>query len=223
MKQFYKKLDRYVFMFIATWLVNSLGYFIISWIDAPAVSVWCPWDASIPFVPFFITFYIGWFLYIAVGAITLWHFHRLSQEDHREFIKFMLLMGVGLLTCLSIFIVFPTQIPEGFRGDLGDRSNVFTWLVGIIYDTDELRNAFPSEHCFVAITLCWGFLRSPAVKRSKHRYWLYPANIIVAVGICMSTMFVKQHSIIDFFGALGLFIILVAIIYCIPWKKRSVN
>ncbi len=217
-KNLLRSIDRWLFVCIGIWLANSSLFFLLGDLTTPATVVWVPWDSAIPFLPPFILFYISWFLYIPVTGFTLWHFHKRSQADHEAYKKFCALLGIGLLLCVIGFITVPTQIPEGFRGDLGDRANLFTFLTGLIYDADGLRNAFPSEHCFVAIVFCWGFLYSPALRKSKHRYWVYPVNIIMAIGICMSTVFVKQHSILDFFGALGLFLILVALIYCLPWK-----
>ena len=43
--------------------------------------------------------------------------------------------------------------------------------------------------------------------------------ILFALMICASTVFMKQHSIVDFFAAIPVILIGWFAVYCRPWKK----
>lgn len=221
MRRFYRSIDRWLIIVILGLLAQTLLYFATGKLQTPAVTVWCPWDESIPFIPAFIVFYIGWFAYIPATILAQWHFHRKGGDYHKEFVKNMIMLGAGLLIGTLTFVIFPTQIPEGFRGELPEQGNIFERLTALIYSADGRRNAFPSEHCIVAITLCIGIQRAPILKKSRHRLWVYPLNLIAAIGICASTVCVKQHSILDVFGAIAVMIVTYTLVYLIPWKKPN--
>ncbi|MDO4544366.1 MAG: phosphatase PAP2 family protein [Clostridia bacterium] len=218
MKRPIKKIDPWFFVCVGSVALQGLCYYFTSGLSSPAVEVWIPYDAAIPFLPVFVLFYLFWFAYAVGGLLINWYFHVESRAQHKEFLKFFILLAGGLVLCTVGFIVFPTQIPAYLQPDISQRTDIFSCMVGFIYGTDGLKNAFPSEHCFVAMAVCTGFMRMPNLKRSRHRYWAYPLNILITVGICASTVFIKQHSILDVFGALGLYLILFALIYGIPWK-----
>jgi membrane-associated phospholipid phosphatase len=43
--------------------------------------------------------------------------------------------------------------------------------------------------------------------------WLQWSSLVLTVLICLSTVFLKQHSVLDIFGALALSAILYAVVY----------
>lgn len=221
MRHFYKYIDRYLVGIIIGVLLQCAAFFIIGDLSDDAHIVWSALDDAIPFCVPFVVPYVTWFFYILAGFISFWHFHRQSAEDHSEFVRIMWLMGLGLLFCAVFYIIYPTRIPfEQVRPDLSQQKGVFNWLMNFVYQRNVSNNALPSEHCYVSMVLCLGFLRAPALKKSKHRFWVYPASVLLSVSIVAATVFTKQHSILDFFAASVLFIVLSIIVYYIPWRKK---
>lgn len=221
MKHFYRKIDKYFVGMIIGVVLQIIAFFVIGNIGQGHDVWWHGVDDAIPFVVPFVIPYSLWFAYIAVGLISFWIFHLKSEEDHREFVRTMWMMGLGLLLCAIFYLIYPTKVPDGVRPNLEGQTGLSNFLMRFIYNANVANNALPSEHCYVSMVLCLGFLRAPVLRRSRHRFWVYPASILMSVSIFAATVFTKQHSILDFFAALALFIVLYVIVYCIPWRKRA--
>ena len=221
MRRFWSRIDRYFIGMVIGVALQIAAFFIIGNLSDDAFVVWCSLDDAIPFFAPFVIPYAMWFLYIAVGLISFWHFHLQSEADHREFIRILWIMGLGLIFCAVFYLIFPTTIKVSERPDLSDTHGLSNWLMNFIYGANVKNNALPSEHCYVSMVLCLGFLRAPVLKKSHHRYWVYPASITMSLLIFAATVFTKQHSILDFFAALLLFAVLYVVVYCIPWKRST--
>ena len=57
----------------------------------------------------------------------------------------------------------------------------------------------------------------------KKHPWAIAVVTILTISICLSTVFVKQHSILDFFGSIVLSLLLYPLAYLIPFHKKSRN
>ncbi len=139
-------------------------------------------DLAIPLVPFFILFYIGWFPFVLIN------FYLATRDSTYHAVHFATAHILGELSAAVIFIAYPTtavrpEIPV---------TGLFTFLVNVIYFFDSPVNLFPSVHCFAATMGAIGVLRehnlSPAYKIF---------TVAFAVGICASTVLVKQHVFAD--------------------------
>jgi len=110
-----------------------------------------------------------------------------------------LLLSLLFTTVVSVcfFIMFPTIM---IRETLVN-TNIFDNIVGFIYSSDLGFNAFPSLH--VSLITCALYFLS-----SKKKYWYV---FVLGLLIIVSTLFVKQHSIIDVFGGLTIAIISIFI------------
>lgn len=152
-----------------------------------------PLDDRIPFVEAFIVPYCCWYLLLfCVGlALLLW--------DGDNFKKYMLFIMLGNITALLFCLLSPNG--QELRPVSFERDNVFTRLVGRIYAADTNTNVFPSMHVIGSVGACVA-----AFKSKKMRAWRLPV-LVVAVLIILSTVFVKQHSVLDILGGL---------VWCIP-------
>ncbi len=155
-----------------------------------------PMDDSIPFCEWFIFPYVSWYLFLIVPGLIL------LFRDPEGFRRYMTLIGIGFSSALIFCLLFPNG--QNLRPDPLPRSNFATWLVSRIYAADTNTNVCPSMHvigCYAVAYTAWK--RLPKGRRG----WLYPA-IAMSVLISVSTVFVKQHSVLD---------ILVAI----PWSVAA--
>ena len=112
---------------------------------------------------------------------------------------------------------FPNE--QNLRPEAFAHPNILTDIVQFIYDSDTHTNVFPSIHVFNAVAIHVALVTSPRIKKIK---WLRPASLLLCSLICLSTMFLKQHSFLDVIAALLLYLLYATLIYkVIPqWKKK---
>lgn len=168
-------------------------------------------DDYIPFLEIFIIPYLLWFGYIFA---TIAYFFFTSKQD---FYKCCAFLFIGMTICLIIYTIWPNG--HYLRVDLDNlgRSNIFTRLLGLIYTVDTPTNVFPSIHVYNSIGAMIAIRRS---ERLGHIKWLQVSVLVLTVLICMSTVFLKQHSILDVFGGIILSIIMYTIVY-LPDNKAA--
>lgn len=168
-------------------------------------------DKSLPFLEIFIIPYLFWFVFVAVTVLYFFF------KDKKEFYRLALFLVIGM----TLFLIISTIWPNGqaLRPSYFEHDNIFVDMVKHLYQNDTPTNVFPSIHvyntlgCFIAI------------KKSEHLKnirWVQNANWIASALIILSTMFLKQHSIIDGIGAGVLAIISYAFIYVNEYKHEQV-
>lgn len=147
----------------------------------------CRLDHMIPFCEYFIVPYLFWFVYVA-GSF-LWF---MLKEDDDMFYRFSGVMFGGMTIALIIYTVFPNGIH--LRPDLDASRNLFTWLTSLIYKADTCTNVFPSLHVFTSAVIAIFFSKSRLTgEKPRMKYAFYGISGL----IILSTVFLKQHSVLD--------------------------
>jgi membrane-associated phospholipid phosphatase len=125
-------------------------------------------------------------------------------------------MFIGMTVCLIIYTIWPNG--HHLRVDLHSlgRSNIFTYFLSYIYTVDTATNVFPSIHVFNSIASYLAISKSDRLKKYK---WIQNSALILTILICMSTVLLKQHSVLDIFGAVALNIAMYFIVYVPDWSK----
>lgn len=157
------------------------------------IAVRSRFDGMIPFCEYFIIPYYFWFVYLVWMLVYTFFF------DIPSFKKYMTFIIISYsLTCL-IYVILPTE--QNLRIDLSERSNVFEDLVWQLQTSiDNNKNVCPSLHVtgsFAVLFTAWNSERYRSV------FWR-AVFIAITVLISVSTVFLKQHSIIDIAAAVGL-------------------
>lgn len=157
------------------------------------IAVRSRFDGMIPFCEYFIIPYYFWFVYLVWMLVYTFFF------DIPSFKKYMTFIIISYsLTCL-IYVILPTE--QNLRIDLSERSNVFEDLVWQLQTSiDNNKNVCPSLHVtgsFAVLFTAWNSERYRSV------FWR-AVFIAITVLISASTVFLKQHSIIDIAAAVGL-------------------
>lgn len=167
-------------------------------------------DDLIPFNEYFIIPYLLWFFFI---FITVAYFLFTSKAD---FYKCCAYLFIGMTICLIIYSIWPNG--HTLRVDLNSlgRHNIFITMLSDLYSVDTATNVFPSIHVFNSVGALIAINRSEKLHPIK---WLQLSAFILTVLIILSTVFLKQHSVLDIFGALALNIIMYVIIYVPSWEK----
>jgi membrane-associated phospholipid phosphatase len=65
-------------------------------------------------------------------------------------------------------------------------------LINYIYDHDGETNAFPSGHVYGSLLMTYYLVEA------GFGWWWY----VIGIAVSLSTLFVKQHYIVDIFGGL---------------------
>ncbi len=141
-----------------------------------------PWDHHIPFVPMFVLIYFGSYIYWVAGV---WHVGSRGREALYELLTAAILsFGV----CLLFFVFLPTTI---VRPEITE-SGVFNELMRLLYRLDTPQNLFPSMHCMNS------WLIFIAVRgRKEYSKWVRIFFCVFSLFVFASTVFVKQHFLID--------------------------
>lgn len=144
-------------------------------------------DDKIPFIKYFILPYNMWYPFVIT---TLFY---LCFADRKTFYKTVISIDMGLILCYLVYIFFQTTVPRPtLQGN-----DLITNIVKFTYKMDEPYNCFPSIH----VLTC--FILMKAVHRSKiTNTFAVTAVYAAASTIIISTLFVKQHVIMDAFSGI---------------------
>ena len=113
---------------------------------------------------------------------------------------------------MTIFIIVSYVYPNGLelRPDTFTRDNIFIRLTRMIYSMDTPTNVLPSIHVFNSMAVYFAVKNSPCLKEKKV---IRGAAFFMTTSIILSTMFLKQHSVVDVLTALILSYVSYDIIY----------
>ena len=145
-------------------------------------------DDMIPFCEYFIIPYDLWFAYIACAVCWFIFFCR----DRREYYKLSCSLAIGMTLFLIVSCIYPNK--QDLRPEVFANNNVFTRLVRSLYATDTPTNILPSIHVFNSVAVFLALNSSPQLRRWKKVRF---ACGVLSGLIILSTMFLKQHSIVD--------------------------
>jgi len=166
-----------------------LGFFILENAEHRHYHIIHSWiDDLIPFCEYFIVPYLLWFVYLAVGVG--WFIIR--AKDKREYYQLTSVLVLGMTIFLIVSCVYPNK--QDLRPVVFDNNNIFTQLVQYLYATDTPTNILPSIHVFNSLAMFYAINRSPQLKK---RYGVRIFCGVLTVSIILSTMFLKQHSVVD--------------------------
>ncbi len=209
---FRKLFDKYKHGLILSYFFIYMAWFtyLERTITTKFTSIHTSLDDLIPFNEYFIIPYFLWFVYIAV---TVAYFFLTSKQDYYKCCAYLF---TGMTICLFIYTFFPNG--HHLRVDLNSlgRSNIFIDMLAGIYRIDTATNVFPSIHVFNSVGACIAISKSERLHKIK---WLQWSVLFLTIMICLSTVFLKQHSLLDVLGALVLNLILYIIVYIPSWEK----
>lgn len=167
------------------------GFFIEEhFIDgsAPYLVSYMPIDAHIPFCEWWYIFYVLW--YPLLGGVGLY----LAFREPEGFKRYMTYIGVSFFTALLLFALIPNG--QDLRPDLAalGRENLFTRLIGVLYASDTNTNVCPSLHVVGSLAAVFAVLHSDRLRRTR---WVPILVGLLACLISVSTVMIKQHSLLD--------------------------
>lgn len=215
MKQFLKKNWR--LCFLSYTVIYLAWFFLLEYMipaDYPGLHIiHCPLDDMIPFCEYFVIPYCMWFVYI-VFACTLLYF----KGTNIEFFRLGIALAAGMSFCLIICMIYPNGL--NLRPEHVDRNNIFITFINYLHEADTPTNVFPSIHVYVSLIIHI-VIRDCEYVRSHQ--WIKYSSFILSILICISTVFIKQHSVIDVLGGVAVTVVFTAILYVPKYRRFRKN
>jgi hypothetical protein len=157
-------------------------------------------DDLIPFCEWFLIPYVFWYGLI---VFSLGWFLLYNVDSFKRLQTYIIITQALAMLC---YILYPTR--QDLRPAEFANENFLTDCIGFLYRFDTNTGVCPSLHVAYSIGIfsVWS--------KEKGVHWGYKAFVLFAViMICLSTMFIKQHSAVDFFAALPVCFIAEAVVY----------
>ena len=195
-------------------LLAWVGYFILYFITERFIPaehcyvVHCALDDMIPFLEVFLIPYVFWYLLIA-GSLLYF-----ALYNPNSFRKLMTYIIVTQIIAMAVYIIFPNR--QDLRPDVFPRNNLLTKGVELIYAVDTNTNVCPSLHVGYSLGIASVWLKEKEVPRSIKTFVL-----ICVILICMSVVFIKQHSVVDIFSALPMCFLAEVVAFHCPFQKSA--
>ncbi len=194
---FYKKHEKEVLLVLVV-LIWILCYFSINvYTEGRETHILAlPFEDKIPFIPHFIIFYFSTY----VLAIFPYFFVKNIIDYRNTVLAYLVIIFISSI----VYLIYPVEtIRPDFVAD-----NIFLKMVATLYAIAKPYNLFPSMHVSLST------LATIACFRYNKRlgYFL----IFWLVMIILSTLFVKQHYMVDLMAAL----VLAFLAYYVLFTKR---
>ncbi len=171
--------------------------------------MYCTFDDKIPFCEIFLIPYLFWFVFL-IGM----HLYTLLY-DVNAFKKMMKYIIITYSAAIIIYLLFPTC--QELRPEVFERSNIFTEFLKGFYVFDTNTNVCPSIHVIGSLAVMFAAWNAKGLEAPGYKI----AFGIMALLICLSTVFLKQHSILDVLAALPLCIVAYPPCFGTKGRKKS--
>lgn len=168
----------------------------------------CKLDDMIPFCEWFLLPYVFWYLLI---VFSLGYFALYNVDSFKKLQTYIIITQIA---AMAIYIIYPSC--QNLRPAVFERENFLTDCIRFLYAFDTNTGVCPSLHCAYSIGIASVWLRTKDVSK------VWKGFVVIAVIlICLSTMFIKQHSAVDFFAALPVCLLAEILVFGVFYKKKS--
>jgi len=165
-------------------------------------------DDIIPFNEFFVIPYVLWYFLVA-GSLLYF-----ALYDIDSFKNLMHYIIITQIVATGIFIAFPSR--HELRPEVFPRDNILTDCVALLYTIDTSTNVCPSLHVAYSLGIASTWLKSLVPGK-------YSKLVVVSfcILVCISTVFIKQHSVLDAVAALPMCLLAEILVLGIYPKRRN--
>ena len=171
----------------AFWLLFGACFYALEWLvpQRRYHVMYHPLDDAIPFCELFLIPYLFWFVFMIFAYVYTFF------ADPRAFRRLMMFTILTYGGALVLFVLFPTC--QNLRPVSFARDNILTQVMAWFYTCDTSTNVCPSLHVCGSMAAAFGLTDT---RRFCTPGWR-AVICLTALVISISTVFVKQHSIID--------------------------
>lgn len=175
------------------------------WTNRDWLYVWCPLDDMIPFCEIFVFPYMFWFVFLCGMLLFTLLF------EPRTFRRMMVFIAITYSVTMIIYLICPTA--QNLRPDLTalGRDNALVRFMVDFYAFDTNTNVCPSIHVIGSVAVLFTGMNSEFFRKKtgwQVFFW------VTALLISVSTVFLKQHSVLDVLWAIPLCVVTYPFAYC---------
>lgn len=184
------------------WIVYFIAYFLTENLipEEACHVIHCRLDDVIPFREEFVLAYCIWYV---LTAGSLLYFLLYDVERFKQLQTFIIITQV---VAVILYIVYPSR--QELRPEVFPRDNVFTAVIGWIYAFDTPTGVCPSLHVAYSMGIASVWLKDKDVPR-----WWRAGVLALVILICLSTLFIKQHSVVDLLVAIPVSVLAEGIVF----------
>jgi membrane-associated phospholipid phosphatase len=164
----------------------------------------------IPFIPQMAVFYL--FLYYPWTFLTMLYFSYVAYRWGPSFGMSLLLVS---LIAVAVYVVFPVSVHWWRRELLAEPRAGNFWVETMYryYERDTTFNCFPSLHAANSAVVALVWLRYFRRRPSLLRVSVAAGSVFLAVGVVLSTLFLKQHYIVDGIAGIVLAVLVTSVVF----------
>lgn len=182
--------------------IQSILYFISKLLQGDLNLVGNVIDTKIPFLPVFFIPYCIWYLMIFIIPYYLY------CKDKDKYIKYTMAYILCSMIGNIVFISYPSTVAR----PTVTGTDIFSLIAKFIYWIDTPTNCFPSLHCAISMLFIL------YICESKNTNIITKISVcIISILIMLSTLFTKQHVVVDFISG----DILALIVYLIVKQSKK--
>ena len=170
---------------------NMLAYGLPSVLKIqPKFDMTLPIDLKIPAIPVFSYIYVISYAYWVFNYILICRKNNLTAK------RFVTAEVMGKAVCFLAFVFLPCTFARPAADTL---SGPGAWLLKIVYALDEPTRLIPSIHCYAS----WMCVRPLLDKDTGYvPAWYKLFSLVFTILICLSTLFTRQHVLVDVFAGI---------------------
>ena len=169
--------------------------------------VYCTLDDLIPFCELFLIPYWFWFVFLlGMHLYTLLY----DIDAFRGFMKFII---VSYTITIVIYLLFPTC--QELRPLAFERDNILTRAAAGLYAFDTSTNVCPSIHVIGSVAVWCASWHIDWFQTAGWKWFFGISTLLISI----STVFMKQHSVIDILMAIP--VCVVAYWFSFSRQKKS--
>jgi len=194
-------------------LLSWVGYFLLYFLTENLIPrdncyvIHSKLDDLIPFCEYFVVPYVFWYLLI---VISLGYFMLYNIESFKKLSVYIIITQI---VAMAVYIVFPNC--QNLRPETFANENFFTWVVSLLYSFDTSTNVFPSLHVAYSIGIISVWTKEKGISG-----WWKAFVVVTCILICLSTAFIKQHSVLDGFAAIPVCLLAEYIVFKKLYPKK---
>ncbi|MCR4621747.1 MAG: phosphatase PAP2 family protein [Clostridiales bacterium] len=146
-------------------------------------------DEQIPLIPAFS------YIYLAAFPFWVWGLAMAYCDSRKLCVRVFTADVLSKVVCILVFCLYPCTMKRPADADI---TGMGAWLLKIIYFFDggeHPMNLLPSMHCYLSVMMCIPLFSRFAEKPVKRGIKVF--FCVFALFICASTLFVKQHVLVD--------------------------
>ena len=175
-------------------------------------------DAMIPFVPEMVIFYV--YLFYPLVILTMLYFAFV--EYRKGYALGWSLVAINAIAVL-IYIVFPVSTYWYRQNLLANPivGNFWANQVYSIFASDTSFNCFPSLHAAVSTICFFTWFQYAKIKPGKTTKAVAIIAFVIAAGVILSTLFIKQHYIADEIAGIALALVIGTLLFNKLWNPTA--